>query len=126
MGGISDEARTEERGQAVGVAERSQGGLAVAEAAKPVWDKDEKGRFVSGNIGGGRPPGSRNKLTEDFLADFHDAWKEHGAAALRKMAVEEPAAFVQAGVKLMPRDVLLEARGAGLVVVKMSDEDLAL
>jgi hypothetical protein len=29
-------------------------------------------------------------------------------------------------VKLMPRDVLLEARGARLVVVRMSDEDMAL
>lgn len=84
-------------------------------------------RFLPGNNGGpGRPVGARNKLTEDFLRDFHQAWEEHGADALRRVAVSAPVDFVNAAVRLMPRDVLLEARGAGLVVVRMSDEDMAL
>jgi hypothetical protein len=88
--------------------------------------RDEKGRFLAGHSVGGRPPGSRNKLTEDFLADFHACWLAHGKAALAKVAVDEPVQFVKAAVQLMPRDVLLEARGAGLIVVKMSDEDMVL
>jgi hypothetical protein len=44
--------------------------------------KDGKGRFVSGNIGGGRHKGSRNKLGEQFIADLYEDWQEHGVATL--------------------------------------------
>lgn len=90
------------------------------------YAKDEKGRFVTGNIGGGRPPGSKNKLTEDFLADFHAAWQTHGKTALDAMAKDEPSGFVRAAVQLMPKDVLVDARGQGLVVVQMSAQDMEL
>jgi hypothetical protein len=86
---------------------------------KPPVEKDELGRFLPGNNGGpGRPPGSKNKLVEDFISDFHDAWQESGADALKKMVKDDPAAFVRAAVQLMPKDVLVEARGAGLVVIE--------
>lgn len=91
----------------------------VEPSAKPPVEKDELGRFLPGNNGGpGRPLGSKNKLVEDFLADFHAAWQESGADALRRMVKDEPSAFVRAAVQLMPKDVLVEARGAGLVVVE--------
>jgi hypothetical protein len=35
------------------------------------------GRFVSGNNGGGRPKGSRNKLTTEFIDDLYAKWQEH-------------------------------------------------
>ena len=90
-------------------------------------EKDEIGRFVPGNNGGpGRPLGSKNKLTEDFLADFHEAWLNNGKAALQSMATGEPAQFVRAAVQLMPKDVLMDVRGTGLVIVRLSDEDMAL
>jgi hypothetical protein len=38
----------------------------LAEAQLPTA-RDDKGRFLSGNRGGGRPKGSRNKLTETFI-----------------------------------------------------------
>jgi hypothetical protein len=40
------------------------------------------GRFVSGNIGGGRPKGSRNKLAEAFIADLHARWIKDGPQVL--------------------------------------------
>jgi hypothetical protein len=90
-------------------------------------DRDELGRFVMGSNGGpGRPPGSRNKLTEDFIQDFHAAWRQHGATALEAMATGEPSTFVRAAVQLMPKDVLLDARGAGLIVVRLDDVDMNL
>jgi hypothetical protein len=93
----------------------------------PIPTHDENGRFLPGNnLGQGRPVGSRNKLTEDFLADFHSAWQTHGKTALDTMAREEPAQFVRAAVQLMPKDVLMDVRGTGLVVVRLSDEDMAL
>jgi hypothetical protein len=33
----------------------------------------------------GRPLGSRNKLTEDFLGDWHAAWLAHGNKALNRV-----------------------------------------
>ena len=46
----------------------------------------------------GRPQGSRNKLSEDFLADLHDAWLAFGKAGADDR-----------GVRLHP--VELRARG---------------
>src|SRR3954449_2344760 len=66
------------------------------------------GRFVPGNSGfGGRPKGARSKLGEAFLEDLRDAWNEHGATALARCAIEEPAQFVRVIASLMPRDVNL-------------------
>ena len=45
--------------------------------------RDERGRYLKGIAGGpGRPPGSRNRLTEDFLGDVHAAWLERGREAI--------------------------------------------
>jgi hypothetical protein len=101
-----------------GIANHQDDGASVPAVVEPT-DRNELGQFVRGHNGGpGRPPGSKNKLIEDFLADFHDAWRANGADALRRMVKDEPSAFVRAAVQLMPKDVLVEARGAGLVVVE--------
>jgi hypothetical protein len=71
-------------------------------------DRDAKtGRFLTGNGGGGRKPGSRNKLGEAFIADLRDAWNEHGADALRRCATDEPGQFCKIVASLLPRDVNL-------------------
>jgi hypothetical protein len=68
----------------------------------------KNGRFLAGNTGnGGRPKGARSKLGEAFLEDLRDAWNEHGAQALRRCAIEEPAQFVRVVASLMPKDVNL-------------------
>jgi hypothetical protein len=70
-------------------------------------DRDERnGRFKSGNIGGpGRGRGNRNKLGELFLENLRDAWQEHGAEALRRCAIEDPAAFVRVIAGLLPKTI---------------------
>lgn len=90
--------------------------------------RKENGQLLPGTVlnPAGRPPGAKNKLTEDFITDFHECWKAHGPEALKTMATEEPGAFVRAAVQLMPKDVLLDARGAGLVVVRLDDIDMNL
>ena len=69
--------------------------------------KQIAGRFIPGKSGNpkGRPKGSRNQFAEDFVADFHNAWSEHGQNALLIMAAEKPSEFVQAAVKILPRMV---------------------
>jgi hypothetical protein len=110
-----------------GKPKRTRTSTELVPLSKPPVERDEQGRFVPGNNGGpGRPPGSRNKLAEDFLTDFHDAWLEGGRDALRHMAENDQSGFVRAAIQLMPKDVLVDARGAGLVVIRLSDEDLAL
>ena len=63
------------------------------------------GRFLTGNIGGGRPKGSRNKLGEQFITDLHAEWQTSGVGALKRMASEEPSAFVKAVAGILPREV---------------------
>ena len=68
----------------------------------------------------------RRAVTQSFLEDFRKAWDKHGAKALEQMALKEPANFIRAACLLMPKDVLsIDARG-GIVVVKLSQEDMAL
>ena len=53
----------------------------------------------------GRPPGTRNKLTEDFFRDLCDAWTAFGKAALMTAAWTHPVEFVRVVAQLMPKDV---------------------
>ena len=39
------------------------------------FGRDRNGRFLTGNSGGGRPKGSRNKLGEKFIEDAYEEWK---------------------------------------------------
>ncbi len=57
--------------------------------------RDERGRYLKGIAGGpGRPPGSRNRLTEDFLGDLLAAWQEHGREAIDRVVAERPEVFL--------------------------------
>ena len=64
--------------------------------------KDDKGRFVSGNSGGGRPKGSRNKLGEAFILALHDDFHEHGKAAIEKVRAEKPDAYLKVIASILP------------------------
>ena len=56
--------------------------------------RDEKGRFLAGNSGnGGRRPGSRNKLAQEFIDTAYKLWKEGGETALREVMLKQPARF---------------------------------
>ncbi len=76
---------------------------------KHVIKKDpHTGQFVQGNIGGGRPLGSRNRLTEEFLADLHHAWQRHGVAALEAAATKSPVKFCQLVASLLPAKLVAD------------------
>jgi hypothetical protein len=58
-------------------------------SANSVAIRDERGHDLKGMPGGpGRPLGSRNKLSEDFLCDMHVAWTEHGSAVLDRIITD--------------------------------------
>ena len=81
--------------------------VAVMSEITPITERDARsGRFVAGNSGnGGRKPGSRNKLGEQFLSDLRDVWQTHGIQALEKCAEEEPGTFVRVIAGLLPKTV---------------------
>jgi hypothetical protein len=63
--------------------------------------RDERGRYLKGMPGGpGRALGSRNRLREDFLADMHAAWLEHGPDVIDRLIVEWPEIFLMAMLKI--------------------------
>lgn len=76
-----------------------------------VTGRDAKnGRFVAGNSGnGGRRPGARSRLGEQFLCDLRDAWNERGAEALRQCAIDDPSAFCKIVAGLLPKTIDINA-----------------
>lgn len=61
--------------------------------------------FKKGNPGGpGRPKGSRNKLTEDFLGKLYADFKENGEEAIIKMREEDNTQYVKVVASVIPKD----------------------
>ena len=63
----------------------------------------------SGNPAG-RPKGSRNKLSEDFVAALYKDFQNHGSAAIAACRAEKPDVYVRVIASLLPRDVNLTTR----------------
>ena len=69
--------------------------------SKNLVARDEHGRWLKGYSGGpGRPLGSRNKLSEDFLCDLQEDWEQHGKKILQIMREKFPEIYFQSMVKL--------------------------
>src|SRR5215467_9538420 len=52
----------------------------------------------------GRPPGSRNKFTEDFFRDMCEAWALIGPAAIIQAALDSPIDYLRVAASLMPKE----------------------
>jgi hypothetical protein len=88
------------------------------EQKKP--QQDEKGRFVTGNSGGGRPKGSRNKLGEMFLEDMLASWEREGCAAISRVIDKRPQDYLKIVASLMPREMNVNHTG----LEDLSDDQL--
>ena len=74
--------------------------MATNGSGNSVAIRDERGRYLKGIAGGpGRPAGSRNRLTEDFLGDVHVAWLERGREAIDRVIDERPEVFLSVVAK---------------------------
>ncbi len=66
----------------------------------------ETGQFLLGHTGfGGRPKGSRNKLGEAFLSDLLEEWSKSGPQALKRLAEDDPGAFVRVAASVLPKEI---------------------
>jgi hypothetical protein len=70
-------------------------------------ERDERGKFLNGHalVGGGRPRGSRVKLSEAFLSDLNDSWDTHGVKALNTCATTEPTIFCRIVASILPKKI---------------------
>lgn len=91
-------------GEASGAASEPGRALAVAPTVGTALTRDASGRFITGNNGGGRPKGSRNRLKEIVLARLVEHFDKHGEAVLDRLAAEQPAEYVRAVTALLPRE----------------------
>ena len=80
----------------------------IGEVAAATSERDTSGRFLTGNNGGGRPKGSRNKLTDQFLSAISDDFAEHGAEAIAKVRSSDPAAYLKLVGSLLPRGLIMK------------------
>jgi len=71
----------------------------------------------------GRPKGSRNKLTEQFIRDLAQAWTTFGKSAIATVAWTHPVEFVRVVASLMPKDV--EVLVPHVRAERMTDDELA-
>lgn len=53
---------------------------------------------------GGRVKGARNKLSADFLSALSRIFDEHGEAAMRIAAIEEPMQFLKVIASVLPKE----------------------
>src|SRR5262245_53686619 len=64
---------------------------------------------TSGNPAG-RPRGSRNKLSEDFVAALYNDFQEHGSAAIAVCRAEKPDVYVRVIAGLLPKDMNIKVQ----------------
>ena len=81
----------------------------------------ETGRFLTGNIGGGRPKGSRNKLGEQFLEALAQDFAEHGQDAIVACREEKPTEYVKIIAGLLPRELMVRTDPMD----EMGDEEIS-
>lgn len=90
-------------------------------AQKPPVIKDEKGRFLTGNIGGGRPKGSRNKLGEQFLSAMQADFERNGVAAIEQVRIERPHEYLKVIASILPKELNIKSEP----LEEMDEDELA-
>ena len=101
--------------------------ISAGEVISPlqVSTRDQQGRFLTGNSGGGRPKGSRNKLTERFMDTIANDFAEHGAEAIAKVRIDDPATYLKIVGSLVPRELIMQREESPAInSAEITDEEL--
>ena len=68
----------------------------------------------------GRPKGSRNKISEAFLADLYEDWEGNGVEVIRQVREERPADYLKVVASVLPKDLNVNVNPLDM----MTDEQL--
>jgi hypothetical protein len=76
----------------------------------PAVENQKPWQFRPGQSGNpaGRPKGSRNRHSENFLREFSDDFEQHGRAVIEKVRLEQPATYLRIAADLLPRESTLD------------------
>lgn len=85
----------------------SKSGVPATTGTKQASKKANATSFKKGQSGNpkGRPPGSRNKITEDFLSAVCADFATHGVAVVQQVREEKPVAYLEMVAALVPKNV---------------------
>ncbi|WP_082545854.1 MULTISPECIES: hypothetical protein [unclassified Sphingomonas] len=72
---------------------------------RPKPEQDEKGRFVPGNVGGGRPKGARQKIVGVFFEDLLASWEAHGPETIETVRVQRPQDYLKVVASILPKEL---------------------
>ena len=70
--------------------------------------------FEKGNTHGkGRPKGSRNKFSQEFIDALAANFSEHGQGVIEVLRTEDPATYVRICASLVPKDFQISGPDGG-------------
>jgi hypothetical protein len=75
---------------------------------QPTTTRGPDGRFQTGNSGGGRSKGSRNKITDLLMTTIVNDFAAHGADAIERLRQSDPASYLRIVTSLVPRELILQ------------------
>lgn len=75
---------------------------------------------VSRPAGPGRPKGSRDKLSSDFIRDLGASFEKHGAKTLETLRQKDPATYIRVIASLQPKEIEVKAPLSGLDDAKLA------
>jgi hypothetical protein len=80
-----------------------------------IIERNAKGQFLTGHkqVSPGRPKGSRNKLSEDFITAFASDFAVHGVKIVEDVRLRSPEIYLRLCSDLLPRQTGETLAGAG-------------
>jgi hypothetical protein len=92
-------AKSDKRQRAIKSASNADNTPAQQRGLRPPWQPGQSGNPA------GRPKGSRNKLSEAFVADLYLDWNQNGVAAIARVRQERPWDYVRIVASLVPKQL---------------------